>query len=149
MLCFGQDNLITADKVVYFAHTSGTSGSSKMIPCTQDALDILFTTVFQRFFGCYQKSCKEGMPSYPGINLMESRFGYTPYGIAHGAISETLNHEEDTPSYNALPEEIREFADAVNPAHIIPIHTEYPDAMRELLPEREIVLLQDGNVLQI
>ena len=106
MLCFGQDNLITADKVVYFAHTSGTSGSSKMIPCTQDALDILFTTVFQRFFGCYQKSCKEGMPAYPGINLMESRIGYTPYGIAHGAISETLNHEEDTPSYNALPEEI-------------------------------------------
>ena len=50
---------------------------------------------------------------------------------------------------HALPEEIKEFVDAVNPAHIIPIHTEYPDAMRELLPEREIVLLQDGNVLQI
>lgn len=46
------------------------------------------------------------MPAYPGINLMESRIGYTPYGIAHGAISETLNHEKDTPAYNALPEEI-------------------------------------------
>ena len=59
MLCFGQSNLITADKVVYFAHTSGTSGASKMIPCTQDALDILFSAVFQRFFGCYEKSCKK------------------------------------------------------------------------------------------
>ena len=110
MLCFGQSNLITADKVVYYAHTSGTSGASKMIPCTQDALDILFSAVFQRFFGCYEKSCKnrEGkeMPGYPGINLMESRIGYTPYGIAHGAISETLNHGKDTPAYNALPEEI-------------------------------------------
>ena len=110
MLCFGESDLITADKVVYYAHTSGTSGTSKMIPCTQDALDILFSTVFQRFFGCYEKSCitreGKGMPAYPGINLMESRIGYTPYGIAHGAISETLNHEKDTPSYNALPEEI-------------------------------------------
>ena len=37
----------------------------------------------------------------------------------------------------------------VNPAHIIPVHTEHPDAMRELLLEREIVLLEDGNVLKI
>ena len=50
---------------------------------------------------------------------------------------------------HALPEEIKEFVDAVNPAHIIPVHTEHPDAMRELLLEREIVLLEDGNVLKI
>jgi len=48
-----------------------------------------------------------------------------------------------------LPEEIKEFVDVVNPAHVIPIHTEHPDAMRELLPEREIVLLEDKDVLQI
>ena len=104
MLCYGQQRLITSDKIVYFAHTSGTSGASKMIPCTRNALDILFTTVFQRFFCCYDKT--NGMPAYPGVNLMESRIGYTPYGVAHGAISETLNHVEDTPFYNALPEEI-------------------------------------------
>ena len=110
MLCFGQSNLITADKVVYYAHTSGTSGDSKMIPCTRQALDILFSTVFERFFGEYEKSCmtgeQKGMPDYPGINLMESKIGYTPYGVAHGAISETLNHGEETASYNALPETI-------------------------------------------
>ena len=50
---------------------------------------------------------------------------------------------------HALPEEIKEFVDVVNPAHVIPIHTEHPDAMRELLPEREIVLLEDKDVLQI
>ena len=50
---------------------------------------------------------------------------------------------------HALPEEIKVFVDVVNPAHVIPIHTQYPDAMKELLPEREIVLLEDGNALQI
>ena len=48
---------------------------------------------------------------------------------------------------HALPKEIKEFVDAVNPAHIIPIHTEHPDAMRELLPERDILLLKDQEVL--
>ena len=50
---------------------------------------------------------------------------------------------------HALPEEIKEFTDAVNPAHVIPIHTEHPDAMRELLPERDIVLLEDKDILKL
>jgi len=50
---------------------------------------------------------------------------------------------------HALPEEIREFADAVNPAHVIPIHTEHPVAMRELLPERDIVLPEDKEILKL
>ena len=50
---------------------------------------------------------------------------------------------------HALPEEIKMFVDAVNPTHIIPVHTEHPEAMRNLLPEREIVLPEDGDVLQI
>ena len=41
MIAFNQKNLITADEVVYYAHTSGTSGTSKMIPCSRKALDIL------------------------------------------------------------------------------------------------------------
>ena len=110
MLCLGQKNLITADEIVYYAHTSGTSGASKMIPCTRNALDILFTMVFQRVFGLYELSCRSrggtGMPDCKGINLMESRIGYTPYGVAHGAVSETLNRPEDTPFYNILPEEM-------------------------------------------
>ena len=50
---------------------------------------------------------------------------------------------------HALPEEIKEFVDTVNPAHIIPIHTEHPDAMRELLPERDIVLPEDKEILKL
>ena len=110
MFYFGQKNLLTAENTVYYAHTSGTSGASKMIPCSQSALDILFSTVFQRVFGLYDTECRRrgqtGMPACRGINLMESRIGYTPYGVAHGAISEVLNIPADTPLYNALPDEI-------------------------------------------
>ena len=114
MLLLNRKNQITADEVVYFAHTSGTSGLSKMIPCTQRALDLLFTTVFQRVFGLYESTCgraeggraEGGTPDRKGVNLMESRIGYTPYGVAHGAVSETLNHPEDTPFYNILPDEL-------------------------------------------
>ena len=110
MLCFGEKDLLTSRDVVYFAHTSASSGASKMIPRTQEELDILFSTVFERVFALCEKSCLEktgsGIPAWKGINLMESRIGFTPAGIAHGAISETLNIREDTSFYNALPEEI-------------------------------------------
>ena len=110
MICLNQKKLITAEDVVYYAHTSGTSGTSKMIPCTQRALDLLFSTVFQRVFGLYEITAggrgETGTPDGRGVNLMESRIGYTPYGVAHGAVSETLNHPEDTPFYNILPEEM-------------------------------------------
>ena len=110
MLCFNQKNLITADEVVYYAHTSGTTGASKMIPCTRRALDLFFTTGYERVFGLYDRTRREqtgeGMPPCKGITLMESKTGYTIYGVAHGAISETVLLKEDTAQYNALPEEL-------------------------------------------
>ena len=110
MLCFNQKNLISASETVYYAHTSGTSGASKMIPCSQAALDIFSDILLKRVFALYDESCRKatgsGMPRCKGINLMESRIGYTPYGVAHGSITETLNHREETALYNALPEEL-------------------------------------------
>ncbi len=110
MLCFNQKDLITSDEVVYYAHTSGTTGASKMIPCTQKTLDLFFSTGYERVFGLYDRSLREktgeGMPMCRGITMMESRIGYTPYGTAHGAISETVLIPEDTAQYNALPEEL-------------------------------------------
>lgn len=110
MLCFNEKNLLTADRVVFFAHTSGSTGASKMIPCTQSTLDILMSTFVKRVFGIYDLSCREGgstgMPDCKGIALMETRIGYTPYGVAHGAISETWNLRKESDAYNALPEEL-------------------------------------------
>ena len=110
MVCFGEKDLLTARDVVYFAHTSGSSGSPKMIPRTQEELDILFSDIFERVFGLCEKNCLErtgqGMPSCRGMNVMESRIGLTPKGVPHAAISETLNHPEDTPAVNVLPKDL-------------------------------------------
>lgn len=110
MICFNQKNLLTADDVVYYAHTSGTTGASKMIPCTQKALDVFFAAGYERVFGLYDQSYREktgeGMPPCKGITVMESKTGYTSYGVAHGAISETVLIPEHVAQYNALPEEL-------------------------------------------
>ena len=110
MLYFNRNNLLTADKVVYFAHTSGTTGVSKMIPCTQSMLDIQVDCSLKRLLGLYDSTRREnggaGMPDCRGIALMESHIGYTPHGVGHGAISEMLYIREDTAAYNALPEEL-------------------------------------------
>ena len=50
---------------------------------------------------------------------------------------------------HALPQEIKEFVKAVNPLHVIPIHTEHPEAMGELLPDRDILLLEDKETLPV
>lgn len=110
MLCFHEKNLISSAETVYYAHTSGTSGASKLIPCSQAALDIFSDILLKRVFSLYDESLREatgkGMPECRGINLMESRPGYTPSGTAHGSITESLNRREETDAYNALPEEL-------------------------------------------
>lgn len=60
MLVFGEKNLITASDVLYYAHTSGTSGASKMIPRTQQELEILYNDIFQRAFGLCEKENAAG-----------------------------------------------------------------------------------------
>ena len=49
---------------------------------------------------------KEHMPRCKGVNFMETQTGFTPSGIAHGAISETLNHPADTALCSVFPEEL-------------------------------------------
>ena len=129
MVCFGAKKLITSSDIVYFAHTSGSTGASKMIPRTKEELDILFSDILMRAFGLCERNLsgradlsgrtsgradlsgrtfRSGMkmPCSKGVNLMETQTSYTPSGIAHGAISATLNHLDDTVLCSALPEEI-------------------------------------------
>jgi len=110
MLCFNQKNLLTTDEVVYYSHTSGTTGASKMIPCTREAIDVFFSTIYERVFGLYEQysrdKYKEGMPLCKGITLMESKPSYTTYGTSHGAISEAMLIPKDIPQYSALPKEL-------------------------------------------
>ena len=127
MVLFGAKKLITASDVLYFAHTSGSSGAPKMIPRTKEELDILYSDIFMRAFGLREwtmagkqglaemgvsgmkdvsEGIKEYMPRCKGANFMETQIGFTPSGIAHGAISETLNHPADTALCSVFPEEL-------------------------------------------
>ena len=110
MITFGAKNLITASDVQFFAHTSGTSGASKMIPRTRQELEILYRDIFLRAFALWEKendARKKGRLLGPrGVNFMETQIRFTPAGVSHGAISETLNHPEDTKLFSVFPEEI-------------------------------------------
>ena len=127
MVLLGAKKLITASDVQYFAHTSGSSGAPKMIPRTKEELDILYSDIFMRAFGLREwtmagkqglaemgvsgmkdvsAGIKEYMPRCKGANFMETQIGFTPSGIAHGAISETLNHPADTALCSVFPEEL-------------------------------------------
>ena len=110
MISFGTKNLITSSDIELYAHTSGTSGASKLIPRTSKELEILYHDIFQRVFGLYEKTNagirKGHLRGTRGLNFMETQIGFTPAGISHGAISETLNHPEDTLQCSVLPEDI-------------------------------------------
>ncbi|MBQ9064954.1 MAG: GH3 auxin-responsive promoter family protein [Blautia sp.] len=110
MVCFNKKNLLTSKEVVYYAHTSGTTGAFKIIPCTREALVVFFGAGYERVFALYDQHCREkygtGMPECKGITIMESKPGYTTYGVAHGAISETVLVRDEVSVYNALPEEL-------------------------------------------
>lgn len=84
MMCFNEKNLITADETVYYAHTSGTTGTSKMIPCTQRALDVFFAAGYERVFGLYDRTLREkggkGMPAGWGLVLIEKKAPTRPSG---------------------------------------------------------------------
>ena len=48
-------------------------------------------------------------------------------------------------SGHASPDDIALLIEKTDPDHIIPTHTEHPDAMKTLCPDRNIVLLRDGE----
>lgn len=110
MIKSGEKNLITSQDIQFYAHTSGTSGTSKMIPRTQKELEILYNDIFQRAFGLCEKEYTANrnvrFPDGPVANFMETQIGFTPTGTSHGAISETLNHPENTVLCSVFPEDI-------------------------------------------
>lgn len=52
-------------------------------------------------------------------------------------------------SGHATPEDIREAIDMVDPEIVIPMHTESPQQMQALCPNRKVFLLQDGEELAL
>ena len=52
-------------------------------------------------------------------------------------------------SGHASPDDIALLIEKTDPDHIIPIHTEQPDALKTLCPNRNVMILQDGEEWQI
>ena len=76
----GEENLLTAYPVVYYASTSGTSGSPKKIPVTDRGLDVFrkyaSSVMLAVISECYQNTKYEDAPS--GMRLMLLSFSRTP-----------------------------------------------------------------------
>lgn len=52
-------------------------------------------------------------------------------------------------SGHASPEDLRHVIDKADPEIVIPMHTDAPQKMRALCPNRKVVLLKDGEVLSL
>ena len=59
------------------------------------------------------------------------------------------NWEKLHTSGHASAEDIRHFAEQLSPDVIIPMHTDAPQKMKQLFPDSNVVVLQDGEVLSI
>ena len=83
----GEQNLLTADKVVFFAKTSGTSGEMKRIPVIKKATKTCRQT-FSIFMHIMDKEIKKrGIRCGKGLNTAEVEINYTKSGISEGFIS--------------------------------------------------------------
>ena len=82
----GRQKLITADKVEFFAKTSGTTGVMKRIPVVRKAKPAFIKNVaiFIYFINCEMK--KRGYLYGKGVNMVEIESSVTKGGIPEGII---------------------------------------------------------------
>ena len=86
----GEQNLITSDKICYFAETSGTTGGCKKIPVTKRTFKPFFKngTIFVYNLKREMKRKNKGLLYGKILNLSELRTtGVTPQGIKFGVIT--------------------------------------------------------------
>ena len=86
----GEQNLITSDKIYYFAATSGTTGAYKKIPVTKKTFIPFFKngTIFAYNLKKEMKKKKKGLLYGKILNLSESgTIDVTPSGIKVGVVT--------------------------------------------------------------
>ncbi len=113
---YGEQNLLTADKVVFFAKTSGTSGETKRIPVVKKAIRPYSETVAAFMNIIYAEMKKRGIHSGKGLNTVEIEMGSTPSGIHEGLISAyTLQSRKFAiPIITCFPKEIFGYGEGVD-----------------------------------
>lgn len=116
----GEQNLLTADKVVFFAKTSGTSGETKRIPVVKKATKS-YSEVVASFMNIIRTEMKKrGMRTGTGLNTVEIEMGTTPGGIKEGLISAyTLESRKFAiPIITCFPKEIFGYGEGVDMKYI-------------------------------
>ena len=83
----GKQNLLTKDKIDFFAKTSGTTGIMKRIPVVKKAKKAYIATVAMYVNIIEQEMKKRGYKVGRGLNLVEEEKAKTEGGIREGLIS--------------------------------------------------------------
>ena len=112
----GEQHLLTADKVEFFANTSGTSGEMKLIPVVKRAKKPYSQTVAVFMNIIVSEMKKRGISCGRGLNTVEIETNATKSGIPSGLISAyTLGSAKFAiPVITCFPKEIFGYGEGVD-----------------------------------
>lgn len=112
----GEQHILTDDRVVFFAKTSGTSGEMKRIPVVKKATKPYSETVAVYMNIISNEMKKRGMHCGKGLNAVEIEMDDTPGGIKEGLISAyTLESRKFAiPIITCFPKEIFGYGEGVD-----------------------------------
>ena len=133
----GEENLLTAYPVVYYASTSGTSGSPKKIPVTDRGLDVFrkyaSSVMLAVISECYQNTKYEDAPS--GMRLMLLSFSRTPLscGVDFGSISAACMTEKSIELLPYIASTPREVMFCRDSADLKYLHARYGLARKDIV----------------
>ena len=114
-----EQNFITADKISFFAKTSGTTGVTKRIPVVDDSYKPYMGCVASYYTMLFREMKKRGIILGKGLNTTETECTFTKGGIREGFISSyALSSADVVMSTICLPKEISGYGDNVDMKYI-------------------------------
>ena len=115
----GEQNLITSDKISFFAKTSGTTGVTKRIPVVNDSYKPYIGCVAYNYTMLWREMKRKGVLSGKGLNTTETACTYTKGGIREGFISSyALSSAGMVMNTICLPREIDGYGDDIDMKYI-------------------------------
>lgn len=115
-----EQRLITADRISFFAKTSGTTGVTKRIPVVDRSYKPYLRCASIYIKILRQEMKRRGIKRGRGLNTIETEYSYTPGGIKEGFISAYAlsSVKTVTPFINCLPKEIFGYGDDINMKYV-------------------------------
>ena len=115
----GEQNLITANKITFFAKTSGTTGVTKRIPVVDDSYKPYIGCVAHNYAFLLREMKRKGVSAGKGLNTTETECTMTKGGIREGFISSyALASSDLVLSTICLPREMDGYGDNIDMKYI-------------------------------